>query len=186
MSIHTVFAVWRATGARAWLAAAFGICVAATALAAEGTSPPPEPGAVLGRFIGQWETQAWLQGRSGPDSAVELQARGEGRWIVGGRFVEFRTENVPPGQVEIQIMTYDEDMAAYRQWVFDSDGYTHESVGEWEPATATLYWRGQNTARSFVIDDRFVTPRRLEWSLRLTTETGEVLVPISGVRTKID
>ncbi len=176
----------RAIGARSWLAAAVGVCIAVAAAADDQTTLPPEAGAVLGRFIGQWETQARIQGQDTSEPAIELRGRGVGRWILGGRFVEFRTESVPPGQVEIQIMTYDEDTAAYRQWVFDSEGYTHDTVGEWDPASATLFWRGENAAGPFVIDDRWATPRRLEWRLRQTTATGELVEPIAGVLTKTD
>jgi hypothetical protein len=109
-----------------------------------------------------------------------------GRWILGGCFVVFPTESVPPGQVEIQIMTYDEDTAAYRQWVLDSVGYTHHTVGEWDPASATLLWSGANTAEPFVIDDRWAPARRPEWRLRQTTATGELVEPIAGVLTKTD
>lgn len=171
---------------RSWLAGAIGVCIAVAAVADDRTTLPPEAGAVLGRFVGQWETEARIQGQGESDQAIELRGRGEGRWILGERFVEFRTESVPPGQVEIQIMTYDEAAAVYRQWVFDSDGYTHDSVGEWDPASATLFWRGENAAGPFVIDDRWVTPRRLEWRLRRRASDGELVEVIGGVLTKTD
>ena len=183
VGVSTVLAV------RLWLAA-IGICIAGASAtstaAADETTLPPEAEAVLGRFVGQWETQAQIPAQQGSDQAIELRGRGEAHWALGGRFVEFRTESTPPGQSELQIMTYDEAAAVYRQWVFDSDGYTHESVGTWDPATTTLIWRGQNAAGPFVIDDHFVTPHRLEWGLHRRTASGEMIEIITGVVTKTD
>lgn len=169
--------------ARMWLAVATCVSVA---VADDGAALPPEASAVLGMFVGQWETQARIQGQGASDRTIEARGRAEGRWTLGGRFVEFHTESVPPGQSELQIMTYDEAAKAYRQWVFDSDGYMHEAVGTWDPATSTIVWRGQAEAGPFVIDDHWPTPRRLEWQMRRIAANGELVTPIEGVLTRTD
>ncbi len=186
MPIHMPLAQKWVKAARSWLAAAIGVCIAVAAAADEQSSLPADAGAVLGLFVGQWEFEVRIRARDPSVPVLEARGRGEGRWILDGRFVEFRTQTVPPGQLEIQIMTYDVEAGVYRQWVFDAQGYTHEAEGEWDPETTTLIWSGQNAAGPFVIDDRWVTPRRLEWRLLLSTPDGELVEPIAGVVTKVD
>jgi hypothetical protein len=171
---------------RACLAATIAIFFAAAAAANDQTSLPSGASGVLGLFVGQWEFEVRILPQNPSDSAIEARGHGEGRWILDGRFVEFRTRSVPPGQLEIRIMTYDVETHDYRQWLFDARGYTHEAVGEWDPETKTLIWSGENTAGPFIINDRWVTPHRLEWRLRLFGPDGESVEPISGILTKVD
>ena len=81
-------------------------------------------------------------------------------------------------------MTYDTAAGRYRQWVFDSDGYRHDADGRWDAATSTLTWRGRVDGTTFVIEDRWTSPDRLEWVLTRRNADGRRLQEIRGVVTR--
>lgn len=158
--------------------------LAAVALSSCGTfgatEAPSE--AVLDRFLGRWDTEAVIRNYGPPVREVRASGRAVCHHTLEGRYVEFRTSSIePPGQAELQIMTYDPAGRVYRQWVFDSDGYRHEAVGRWDPATATLRWEGSVDGTRFVIDDHWVSRDRLQWTLTRTAADGRLLQSIEGV-----
>ena len=71
-----------------------------------------------------------------------------------------------------------------RQWVFDADGYWHEATGSFDPATATLTWRGEKDGATLVIVDHWLAPDRLEWTMRRTSADGRLLQTIAGLLTR--
>jgi Protein of unknown function (DUF1579) len=138
--------------------------------------------AVLDRFLGRWNTEALIRSHAPTVREVRTVGRAVCRRALEGRYVEFRTTSVdPPGAAELQIMTYDAATGIYRQWVFDSDGYRHELSGRWDPATSTLRWEGDVDGARVVIDDRWVSRGRLEWTLTRTAAGGRLLQTIRGV-----
>ncbi len=146
-------------------------------LDAGGASP-----AVLHRFLGEWHTQALIRHHVPTLREVRTVGRAVCRRTLAGRYVEFRTSTIdPPGAAELQIMTYDAEARAYRQWVFDSEGYRHEAQGRWDAATSTLRWEADVDGSRLVIDDRWVSPDRLEWTLTRTAADGRLLQTIRGV-----
>ncbi len=168
------------------IALGFGLLSAAPAtVATDGGGLPPEAIAVLGRFLGEWETTTRITQEGTPGATVERKGRATCRRTVGDRYVEFRSESIPAGRSELQIMTYDVDSGRYWQWVFDSDGYRHVAAASWDPATATLTWTGARNGATFAIADRWVTPDRLEWSLTRTTADGRVSQTITGTLVRV-
>jgi hypothetical protein len=153
-------------------------------LAIPGTLEPADtpPEAVLSRFLGVWKTEALIRHHGPPVRELRTSGRAAGRLILEDRYVEFRTSSIdPPGLAELQLMTYDPEARLYRQWVSDSDGYRHEALGRWHPATSTLRWEGQVDGATFVIDDRWISRDRLEWTLTRTSADGRLLQTIEGV-----
>ncbi|MEX0977442.1 MAG: DUF1579 family protein [Pirellulales bacterium] len=146
---------------------------------------PPEAPAVLSRFSGQWETQTTIRRQVDSPRVIDTRGSGECRQTLEGRYFEFRTRTVPAGQAELQIMTFDVEDGVFRQWVFSSDGYFHEAQGSWDAATSTLRWTGKTADSSFVILDRFVSPDRLDWTLRRTNSAGRLLQTIEGTLTRL-
>ena len=163
--------------APAFLAA---LLVVGTAAANSGANLPAEAVEVLARFVGEWETETWIRHGGPPVRESRTKGRAGCRPTLEGRYVEFRTASIPPGQSDLQIMTYDVARGRYRQWLFDADGYRHEAEGQWDPATSTLRWRGQVDGATFAIDDRWVSPDRLEWTLTRTGPDGRRLQTIRG------
>lgn len=140
---------------------------------------PPE--AVLSRFLGVWKTEALIRHPGPPVREVRTSGRAVCRRTAEGRY-EFHTWSIdPPGLTELQIMTYEPEAGLYHQRVSDSDGYRHEAVGRWDPLTSTLRWEGNVDGVRFVIDDHWVSPDRLEWTLTRTAADGRLLQTIEGV-----
>lgn len=151
---------------------------------ADEAAPQSPVNNVLARFVGDWTTTTHFQTVGPP--ARELCTRGKAtcRATLGGNWFEFRTETGTPDQADLQIMTYDRTDAVYRQWVFSADGYYHEAVGRWIPERSTLRWEGTSGGQPFVIEDRWASPDRLEWTLQRTDATGTPTQTIEGTVTR--
>jgi hypothetical protein len=153
------------------------------ALAEERGGLPPEAVEVLSRFLGEWKTTTRIDQQD--TAAVEKTGRATCRTTLGDRYFEFRSESTPAGQSELQIMTYDAGSSRYRQWVFDSDGYYHQADGRWESGSSTLRWTGERGGTAFVIEDRWITPDRLEWTLTRTDPDGRPRAAVAGALVRI-
>ena len=60
------------------------------------------------------------------------------------------------------------------------EGYRHEAQGHWDPRGAILRWQGKTADSVFVIEDRWVSPDRLEWTLQRTDAEGRARQRIEG------
>ena len=157
------------------------LLIAALAGCASAADPAPA-GDVLSRFVGSWRTEVLIRNYGPPLREIRATGRAVSQPTLEGRYVEFRTSSVdPPGAAELQVMTYDRNADVYRQWVFDSDGYRHEARGRWNPATSTLRWEAEAGGMKIVIDDRWVSRDRLEWTLTRTGPDGRPTQRIDGV-----
>jgi hypothetical protein len=177
-------------GLRGFVAlAVLQVLVGSSARADDEIALQDEPRTVLDRFLGTWDTEASIRRLLPTQQEVTTRGRGECVATLGGRYYEFRTETPgvgkEPGESELQVMTYDADQHAYRQWVFSSDGYHHEATGTWNPATSTLRWTGKSGDNSFVIDDRFVGSDKLIWTLTRTNSKGQTVQTITGTLIKV-
>ena len=141
---------------------------------------PDDAMAVLERFRGSWQTKTQIQHVGPPSREFNTLGKAVCQATLAGKFFEFRSESVPPGESDLQVMTYDKAAKLFRQWVYSSDGYTHTADGTWNAKTSTLRWTGKSADATFVIDDHWVSADRLEWSLRRTNARGEVIQTISG------
>ncbi len=148
--------------------------------ASEAKESPADGKQVLARFLGNWETHTKIYHLAGPVREIETRGKATCEATLGGRFFEFRTQTVPPGEADLQIMTYDAESRLFRQWVFSSDGYRHEATGTWDPATSTLRWTGKSGETTFVIDDHWVSPDQLDWTLERKNAGGKVTQTIRG------
>ncbi len=167
---------------------ALAICAAGLAMscahpgaANDLATAPAEALAVLQKFVGQWQTETHIRRPGPPATTFDTKGRATCQQTLAGRYFEFRAETVPPGQSDLQVMTFDVEAGVYRQWVFSSDGYRHEATGTWNAATNTLRWTGKSGETSFVILDHWASPDRLEWTLTRTDPAGKVVQTITGV-----
>jgi hypothetical protein len=154
-----------------------------TTAAADADGPAPHGVQVLGLFLGLWNTVTHIHNVGPPPRDIEARGRAVCARMLEDRYVEFRSVSIsPPGEAELQIMTYEADTDRFRQWVFDSDGYRHEAVGRWNPTARTITWEGRTAdGSSFVIQDHWVSPNRLEWTLKRRAADGRLLQTIEGV-----
>jgi hypothetical protein len=138
----------------------------------------------LERFVGNWTTETHIRNAGLPPREIATRGKATCQRSLTGRYYEFRSETIPPENAELQIMNYDEVDGVYRQWVLSSDGYTHEATGRWDATTSTLRWEGKSGDNTFVIDDHWASPDRLEWTLRRTDAEGNVVQTIEGQVTR--
>jgi hypothetical protein len=123
---------------------------------------PDDAMAALERFLGSWRTKTQIQHIGPPSREFNTLGKAVCQATLGGKFFEFRSESVPPGESDLQVMTYDKAAKVFRQWVFSSDGYTHTADGTWNAETSTLRWTGKSADATFVIEDHWVSADRLE------------------------
>jgi hypothetical protein len=144
---------------------------------------PPQGMEVLRLFLGRWRTETRIHNMGPPPRDIQTRGRAVCLQTLEDRYFEFRSTSItPPGEAELQIMTYDADANRYLQWVFDSDGYRHEAVGRWDPTSTTITWEGQAAdGSSFVIRDHWVSRDRLEWALERKAADGRIIQTIEGV-----
>ena len=142
---------------------------------------PPAAAAVLDRFLGAWETETWIRRVAAPPRETHTKGRADCQRTLAGRYVEFRSRSAPAAYAELQIMTYDPDSGRFLQWVFDSDGYRHAAVDTWDAPAQRLRWEGRDGTGTFVIDDQWRSPDRLEWTLTRVDAAGQQTQSIRGV-----
>ncbi|MBY0276104.1 hypothetical protein K2Z84_12230 [Candidatus Binatia bacterium] len=141
--------------------------------------------ALLERFVGAWRTETVIRDASGAEIA-HTYGMAAGMPTLGGRWIEFRAASTPPGEADLQILTWDAGARLYRQWLFDADGSWHAAVGTFDPARETLIWRGDKDGASFVIEDRWLSPERMTWTLTRTAGDGRVLATVEGTLVRAD
>jgi hypothetical protein len=152
---------------------------------AEDKSKPDED-TVLERFVGNWQTKTEIRNTGPPAREFNTLGVAVCTSSLGGTFYEFRSESIPPGESDLQVMTYDKAAKLYRQWVFSSDGYTHTADGVWEPETSTLIWKGKAGGTTFEIKDQWTSPSQLDWTLRRTNAAGKVIQTITGMLKRVE
>jgi hypothetical protein len=159
--------------------------VLAPRAAAEAPDSSADPAALLTRFAGDWKTHTHITHAGPPPREFDTRGTANCHQTLGGRYFEFRSESIPPGESDLQIMTYDEDAKLFRQWVFSSDGYTHTATGTWDAATSTLRWTGKTADSTFLILDRWTSPDRLDWTLERKNAAGKTLQTIEGTLERV-
>ena len=159
--------------------------LAMTPVMAEAQNQMSEALEVLKKFSGVWETRTRIRHEGPPRREFNTQGKAACRQTLEGRYFEFRSQSIPAGQADLQVMTYDVQAGVYRQWVFDSDGYRHQAEGQWDSASSTLRWKGKTADTSFVIEDRWISTDRLEWTLLRTDAEGRKLQAIEGTLIRV-
>lgn len=149
-------------------------------LAGGETLSAPSARAVLERFVGRWETAATITHVGPPARKIVTRGQAHCEATLRGEYYEFRTETIPAGESDLQVMTFDEELGVFQQWVFSSDGYRHEATGTWNAATSTLEWKGTSPAGSFVIQDHWTNRDRLDWTLERKDAQGRTVQTIAG------
>lgn len=133
--------------------------------------------AALSHWTGTWTAQI-----EKPKPRVG-ESRGE--WIVGGRYLQVTwhidADADNPESRGTYLMTYDVKQKLYRQWHFNSDGFTGEATGVWDAATQTMTWTARNAPnRRTISKDRFPKSDRREFAMTITDLNGKTLFEMSG------
>lgn len=161
------------------------VAVLVTSLVLTGRLAADEPGpskdipelVPLNHWVGVWE--AHLE----KPKARAGESRGE--WIVDGRYVQVRwkieADADNPVTSGTYLMTYDAKQEAYRQWHFNSDGFTGEATGQWDAATKTMTWTARNSPnRTTTNKDRFPADGVRQFAMTITDQSGKAVFEMSG------
>jgi hypothetical protein len=110
----------------------------------ERSSAPTEQHKALGVFVGEFSQTSEV--RLGPGEPIKARAVGVGRWTMGGRLVEVRSESAPEETLKgerLVIYGYDPMAKKYMLTNFDSLSYTATTaLGDYDPASKTFTFEG--------------------------------------------
>lgn len=131
----------------------------------------------LNHWSGTWTAQV--------EKPKPRTGESHGEWIVDGRYLQVRwkldADKDTPATTGTYLMTYDVKQKVYRQWHFNSDGFTGEATGEWDAATNTMTWTARNAPnRTTTNRDRFPTDDVRQWAMTITDQTGKAVFEMSG------
>ena len=62
---------------------------------------------VLKKFSGVWETRTRIRHEGPPRREFITRGKATCRQTLEGRYFEFRSQSIPAGQADLQLMTYD-------------------------------------------------------------------------------
>jgi hypothetical protein len=98
----------------------------------------------------------------------------------------------------LSMLRFDQDLGAYRQWLFSSDGEASEWRGQWDPQTQSLVLRMIPDASRMISTERFADADRLEgavqaqyvmgvqemrrWTANRTAPAAKVEIPAAAGR----
>lgn len=127
------------------------------------------------RWVGQWDNKIVLKSTRDVPSERTNTYVAQTRKVLSDRFLLTHSANEVNATEYISLLTYDQNLAAYRIWLFWNRGETYERQGQWNPADQTLTLNRQPPAPG-VTDtslDRFLGPDQIESSVLVQTN-GQV------------
>jgi hypothetical protein len=134
----------------------------------EKASAPTAQHKVLAAFVGDFDQ--FTEVHLGPREPMKAKGIGTGRWILGGRFVEVRSESAPDEDLKgerLLIYGYDPAAKKYTLYNFESGslGVT-TATGEYNAASKTFTFDGQR-------DEPGASKIPFRWVLKVL-ENGEL------------
>lgn len=139
---------------------------------------------LLDRLVGTWDVEMSSKARPGQ----KLKAEITGRKILGGRYIEIRDRQVPTGDENYTLITYDAEKKAYRQWHYSSRWGHTEGTGAWDEATKTLSWTGQGGTTKTPVNTSLVwklgTSGNTEFKNSVRDRKDKVLEDLEGTQTR--
>ncbi len=66
----------------------------------------------------------------------------------------------------LMFLTFDQNLGAFRHWLFSDNGRTYEARGQWDAAMQTLELRVLPDASNLISTERFVSGDRIEFKMR--------------------
>ena len=145
-----------------------------TAYAARSTQQSPES-KVLARWLGTWECRAVVR-HAGAPRETRVTEKKTSAWILGGEFVqEIGRSDVPKREYRF-LSHYDARAAAFRGWLFTSEGNVSEWTGTWDEKTTTMTWTSDlGVGADARLLYRFVGPDKYECKVTVKNKTGKVV-----------
>ena len=155
-----------------------------TYLQAEQADAPPREMKVLRKLVGDWNEETLSKAAEWTPEEVRGKGTAKTNPTLGGRFVLSRTFDSEGKLSCMNLLTYDIQRQAYRQWYFGADGATVESSGTWDASTGTLTLENENQGITGVFTIRFVDEDTIQWTIVSKDQQGKVYLDIEGKATR--
>ena len=101
------------------------------------------PMQVLHSYLGKWETTVDSRPNLSDKKGFSGSGKLTGKKILGGKYIQVSGFGTSPksGRQDFQFtMTYDQRLQSYRRWIFNSEGISSESRGEWNVEKNIMTW----------------------------------------------
>jgi hypothetical protein len=145
--------------------------------------PPAEELKVLAPLVGQWTSQT--QGKPSAQRPQGVSAKGEvsTEWIHNGHFLksEVRVTSDLGRHEFTEITSFDRRSGKLRRYLFSSEGFAAQSLGEWDENSKTLTWEGIDLPQGWAATSTTkVGKDRYEFTLLVKNAQGETLRDATG------
>lgn len=147
----------------------------------------------LARWVGAWETTYLFRETDDSPEETRLTMQSAAERTLGDSFLLSHAKAAAGDEERLLILTFNQNLGAYRQWFFSSNGKAFEWRGQWEDAAQTLELRMLPDASRMTSTERFVDADHIEatvrqpflmstkdvgrWSSTRQAETAQVDVP---------
>jgi hypothetical protein len=141
---------------------------------------------VLDRWLGQWGSRTtYKPTESFPRAGTTLSSTNAAK-ILDGHFVQLHTTTEAGDEQFLTLIGYDESKAAYRLWIYLSNGAAYERIGQWDDARSTLTLELVPPAPGVTGTSvyRFVDADTIEASLVVKNAAAEKTRDITDVMTR--
>jgi len=135
---------------------------------------------VLDRFIGEWDGEAVVKGTGEKTKSVEHR-----KWSRAGKFVlsENWDESAQNKRESHFLMSFDSKTNQYRS-CFINEEFTVPLLGTWDETSKTMRWKSSDVPFKHDVIDRFVDKDHVEWTMKVVSPEGDVVLEIIGKQTR--
>jgi uncharacterized protein (TIGR03067 family) len=119
----------------------------------------------LERWRGAWETKyVFRETDNSPETALTMNSTAER--TLGDYFLMSHSKATAVDEERIQFLTFDQNIGAFRQWLFSSNGKAFEWRGQWDDAAKSLELRMLPDASRMSSVERFTDGEHIEGSMK--------------------
>ena len=120
----------------------------------------------LDRWVGVWETQYGFRETDNSPKETKLTMHTTAERTLGDYFLMSHAKATVGDEERLLILTFDQNLGAFRQWFFSSNGKSFEWRGQWDDAVKSLELRMLPDASNLFSTERFVDAEHIEASAK--------------------
>jgi tetratricopeptide (TPR) repeat protein len=158
--------------------------VAVTSLQATAADSPPPQMEIFQAMIGNWEDEVVSKPAEWTPNETRIKTSSRATAILNGHVVQNSVYDADGQMLGIQLLKYDPEKQAYRQWHFDSRGVFVEATGQWDAASKTLTLTSEAHGITGVTTLRFVDQNTMPWSVVSKDKSGKIYLNMEGKATR--
>ncbi len=139
--------------------------------------------AVLDKMVGVWDIKVSVH----EPKSVQMTGVEEFKWVLGGTYLQGKSLERSDDAEDIFMVSYDEQLGLFRNWVFSKGAQCKELQGKWNEEKQTMVWASSRDA-DLLFDATWVfhDEKTRAWDLSVTNKDGVVLYRLSGEATLRD